>query len=67
MTASNFSWEKYLKDTNAVAAPEHLFKEVNYFVCECRSYYRLSHMGLKAYECGLAYWYAIIAEDGRFI
>ena len=29
MTASNFSWEKYLKDTNAVAAPEHLFKEVN--------------------------------------
>lgn len=24
-------------------------------------------MGLKAYECGLAYWYAIIAEDGRFI
>ncbi|CAB3976721.1 lethal(3)malignant brain tumor 3 isoform X1 [Paramuricea clavata] len=27
MTAGNFSWEKYLKDTNSVAAPEHLFKE----------------------------------------
>ncbi|XP_028402346.1 lethal(3)malignant brain tumor-like protein 1 isoform X2 [Dendronephthya gigantea] len=26
MTASNFSWEKYLKDTNAIAAPDHLFK-----------------------------------------
>jgi ABC-type uncharacterized transport system permease subunit len=29
MTASNFSWEKYLKDTNSIAAPEHLFKEVS--------------------------------------
>ncbi|XP_046858383.1 LOW QUALITY PROTEIN: lethal(3)malignant brain tumor-like protein 1 [Xenia sp. Carnegie-2017] len=27
MTTSNFSWEKYLQDTNATPAPEHLFKE----------------------------------------
>ena len=44
MTPSNFSWEKYLKDTNAVAAPEHLFKEVNLcmFLTACCFYILVS-------------------------
>jgi hypothetical protein len=29
MAPNSFSWEKYLKDTNAIPAPEHLFKEVS--------------------------------------
>lgn len=34
--AGHFSWEKYLKETGAVAAPGSCFKQVSSFNCLCK-------------------------------